>query len=91
MQLTGIHHLTAISANPAGNVDFYTRQLGMRLVKKTVNQDDVSAYHFFYADGAGSPGTDMTFFDWPAAPERPPAASPCPRRATTSSPPCSWT
>jgi glyoxalase family protein len=70
MQLTGIHHLTAISANAAGNVDFYTRQLGMRLVKKTVNQDDVSAYHFFYADGAGSPGTDMTFFDWPATPER---------------------
>jgi glyoxalase family protein len=70
MQFTGIHHLTAISANAKGNVDFYTRQLGMRLVKKTVNQDDVSAYHFFYADGAGSPGTDMTFFDWPAGPER---------------------
>jgi glyoxalase family protein len=70
MQLTGIHHLTAISANAKGNVDFYTRQLGMRLVKKTVNQDDVSAYHLFYADKLGSPGTDMTFFDWPAAPER---------------------
>ena len=70
MQLTGIHHLTAISANARGNVDFYTRQLGMRLVKKTVNQDDVSAYHLFYADKAGSPGTDLTFFDWPAAPER---------------------
>ena len=70
MQLTGIHHLTAISANARGNVDFYTRQLGMRLVKKTVNQDDVSAYHLFYADEAGSPGTDLTFFDWPAAPER---------------------
>jgi glyoxalase family protein len=70
MQLTGIHHLTAISANAKGNVDFYTRVLGLRLVKKTVNQDDLSAYHLFYADGLGSPGTDLTFFDWPAAPER---------------------
>jgi len=70
MQLTGIHHLTAISADAKANVDFYTRQLGLRLVKKTVNQDDVTAYHLFYADGLGSPGTDMTFFDWPAAPER---------------------
>jgi glyoxalase family protein len=70
MQLTGIHHLTAISANAKGNVDFYTGQLGLRLVKKTVNQDDVSAYHLFYADGLGSPGTDITFFDWPAAPEK---------------------
>jgi glyoxalase family protein len=70
IQLGGIHHLTAITAKAKANVDFYTRQLGMRLVKKTVNQDDVSAYHFFYADGAGSPGSDMTFFDWPAATER---------------------
>lgn len=70
MQLTGIHHLTAISADASGNLDFYTRVLGMRLVKKTVNQDDVSAYHLFYADGKGSPGTDLTFFDWPALPER---------------------
>src|SRR3990167_4646345 len=70
MQLTGIHHRTAISAKPKGSVDFYTRVLGLRLVKKTVNQDDVSAYHLFYADGLGSPGTDITFFDWPAAPER---------------------
>jgi glyoxalase family protein len=70
MQLTGIHHLTAITANARGNHDFYTRTLGMRLVKKTVNQDDVSAYHLFYADGAGSPGSDITFFDWPARPER---------------------
>jgi len=70
MQLTGIHHLTAISANASGNHDFYTRVLGMRLVKKTVNQDDVSAYHLFYADGLGSPGTDLTFFDWPVPPER---------------------
>ena len=70
MKLTGIHHLTAISANAKGNVAFYTGQLGLRLVKKTVNQDDVSAYHLFYADGLGSPGTDLTFFDWPAAQER---------------------
>ena len=70
MQLHGIHHLTAVSANARGNHDFYTRVLGMRLVKKTVNQDDVSAYHLFYADGAGSPGTDLTFFDWPVDRER---------------------
>jgi glyoxalase family protein len=70
MQLTGIHHLTAISAKPRENLAFYTGVLGMRLVKKTVNQDDVSAYHLFYADGKASPGTDLTFFDFPAAPER---------------------
>jgi glyoxalase family protein len=70
MQLTGIHHLTAISANPRDNLAFYTGMLGMRLVKKTVNQDDVSAYHLFYADGRANPGTDLTFFDFPAAPER---------------------
>lgn len=70
MQLHGIHHLTAVSADASGNHDFYTRILGMRLVKKTVNQDDVSAYHLFYADGLASPGTDLTFFDWPVGPER---------------------
>jgi glyoxalase family protein len=70
MQLTGIHHLTAISARPGDNLAFYTGLLGMRLVKKTVNQDDVSAYHLFYADGKANPGTDLTFFDFPAAPER---------------------
>jgi glyoxalase family protein len=70
MQLTGIHHLTAISARPRDNLAFYTGLLGMRLVKKTVNQDDVSAYHLFYADGEARPGTDLTFFDFPAAPER---------------------
>ena len=61
---TGIHHLTAITANAPGNVRFYTATLGMRLVKKTVNQDDTSAYHLFYADGLATPGTDMTFFEW---------------------------
>ena len=65
MQLTGIHHLTAISAKPRQNLAFYTGVLGMRLVKKTVNQDDVSAYHLFYADGRANPGTDLTFFDFP--------------------------
>jgi glyoxalase family protein len=70
MQLTGIHHLTAISAKPRQNLAFYTGLLGMRLVKKTVNQDDVSAYHLFYADGNANPGTDLTFFDFPVAPER---------------------
>jgi glyoxalase family protein len=70
MQLTGIHHLTAITANAPENKRFYTDMLGLRLVKKTVNQDDTSAYHLFYADGEATPGTDLTFFDWPAAPER---------------------
>jgi len=68
-QLTGIHHLTAVTADAPRNVAFYTRGLGLRLVKKTVNQDDTSAYHLFYADAQGSPGTDITFFDWPAQPE----------------------
>src|ERR1700761_5817459 len=70
MQLTGIHHLTAISARPRDNLAFYSGLLGMRLVKKTVNQDDVSAYHLFYADGKANPGTDLTFFDFRVPPER---------------------
>ncbi len=65
MQLNGLHHITAVSARITDNLDFYTNVLGLRLVKKSVNQDDVSAYHLFYADKLGSPGTDMTFFDWP--------------------------
>ncbi len=69
MKLTGIHHLTAISAQIRENHHFYTNTLGMRLVKRTVNQDDVSAYHLFYADAKGTPGTDLTFFDWPVARE----------------------
>ncbi|MDQ3813948.1 MAG: ring-cleaving dioxygenase [Armatimonadota bacterium] len=64
MELTGIHHLTAVSADIRENKRFYTQVLGMRLVKRSVNQDDVSAYHLFYADAVGSPGTDLTFFDW---------------------------
>ena len=70
MQLTGIHHLTAISADIRENHRFYTQTLGMRLVKRSVNQDDVSAYHLFYADAKGTPGTDLTFFDWPVPRER---------------------
>jgi glyoxalase family protein len=69
LKLNGFHHLTAITANARQNLAFYSGILGMRMVKKTVNQDDVSAYHLFYADGLASPGTDITFFDWPAAPE----------------------
>ena len=70
MELTGIHHLTAISAAIRENHHFYTRTLGMRLVKRSVNQDDVSAYHLFYADAKGTPGSDLTFFDWPVPRER---------------------
>ena len=64
MQLHGIHHLTAVSASIRENLRFYTGTMGMRLVKRSVNQDDVSAYHLFYADAVGTPGTDLTFFDW---------------------------
>ena len=70
MQLTGIHHLTAVSARIRDNHLFFTQTLGMRLVKRSVNQDDVSAYHLFYADAKGTPGTDLTFFDWPVPAER---------------------
>jgi glyoxalase family protein len=70
MNLTGIHHLTAVSAQIRENHRFYTQTVGMRLVKRSVNQDDVSAYHLFYADAQGSPGTDLTFFDWPVPRER---------------------
>jgi glyoxalase family protein len=65
MELHGLHHVTAVTGKAQANVDFYTRVLGMRLVKKTVNQDDVSAYHLFYGDEAGNPGTELTFFEWP--------------------------
>jgi glyoxalase family protein len=64
MQLGGIHHVTAVTGNASRNVAFYTQVLGMRLVKKTVNQDDVSAYHLFYGDDVGRPGFDLTFFEW---------------------------
>lgn len=70
MQLAGLHHLTAVTGDPRANFLFYTRTLGLRLVKKTVNQDDTSSYHLFYADGIGSPGSDITFFHWPSRPEQ---------------------
>jgi glyoxalase family protein len=75
MQLHGIHHLTAVSSSIRENLRFYTSTMGMRLVKRSVNQDDVSAYHLFYADAVGSPGTDLTFFDW---------AMPAEKRGTNS-------
>src|ERR671910_3714644 len=65
MELGGLHHLTAVTTEASENVAFYTEVLGLRLVKKTVNQDDVSAYHLFYGDELGRPGTEVTFFDWP--------------------------
>jgi glyoxalase family protein len=67
MRLEGIHHITAITGDAPRNVDFYTRVLGLRLVKKTVNQDDPTVYHLFYADEQGSPGSDLTFFEYPGA------------------------
>lgn len=70
MQLLGIHHLTAVSSRIRDNYRFYTQTLGMRLVKRSVNQDDVSAYHLFYADAKGTPGSDLTFFDWSVPLER---------------------
>ncbi len=68
MTLNGIHHISAVTGDARGNLDFYTRVLGLRLVKKTVNQDDPTAYHLFYADEHGSPGADLTFFEYPGAP-----------------------
>lgn len=68
MKVLGIHHVTAVSANIVDNLAFYTGVLGLRLVKKSVNQDDVSAYHLFYSDAVGTPGMDLTFFDWPSSP-----------------------
>jgi glyoxalase family protein len=65
--ISGIHHITAIAGDPQQNVDFYTGVLGLRLVKITVNFDDPEAYHFYYGDGHGRPGTILTFFSWPGA------------------------
>ena len=67
MKLEGIHHVTAITGDAPRNLDFYARVLGLRLVKKTVNQDDPTVYHLFYADEKGSPGADLTFFEYPGA------------------------
>jgi glyoxalase family protein len=68
VKLEGIHHVTAITGDAPQNVDFYARLLGLRLVKKTVNQDDPTVYHLFYADKRGSAGSDITFFEYPGAP-----------------------
>src|SRR3954471_7566321 len=67
MKLEGVHHVTAITADAPRNVDFYAGLLGLRLVKKTVNQDDPTVYHLFYADEQGDPGSDITFFEYPDA------------------------
>ena len=69
MKLEGIHHITAITENGQKNVDFYVGVLGLRLVKKTVNQDQPTVYHLFFADEEGSAGSDLTFFEFPGAPE----------------------
>lgn len=63
-QVTGLHHITAIATDPRQNLDFYTRSLGLRFVKKSVNQDDPGTYHLYYGDYAASPGTILTFFPW---------------------------
>jgi glyoxalase family protein len=65
--IPGIHHVTAIASDPGENLDFYTQTLGLRLVKRSVNQDDVSVYHLFYGDYSGNPGTSMTFFPYASA------------------------
>ncbi|MGA7266900.1 MAG: VOC family protein, partial [Aestuariivirga sp.] len=64
MGTTGIHHVTAIAGNARRNLDFYTRTLGLRLVKRTVNFDDPGTYHFYFGDAGGSPGSIITFFPW---------------------------
>src|SRR5438034_1091204 len=70
--LTGIHHVTCIAGDPQENLDFYAGVLGMRLVKKSVNQDVPDTYHLFYADAEGHPGADLTFFPWPQMPKMKP-------------------
>src|ERR1700693_5841414 len=67
MRLNGVHHVTAITGDAPANVNFYAGMLGLRLVKKTVNQDDPTVYHLFYADEQGNPGSDITFFEYPGA------------------------
>jgi glyoxalase family protein len=74
MELEGIHHITAMTADAQRNVDFYAGVLGLRLVKKSVNQDQTSVYHLFYADETGDPGSDITFFEYPGLPEGRPGA-----------------
>src|SRR5512135_1243415 len=68
IMIQGLHHITLISSNAQRTVDFYTRVLGLRLVKKTVNFDDPGSYHLYFGDETGRPGTAVTFFEWPNAP-----------------------
>ena len=74
MKLEGIHHITAITEDAQRNVDFYVGVLGLRLVKKTVNQDNPTVYHLFFADEGGDPGSDLTFFEYPGVPHGRPGA-----------------
>jgi glyoxalase family protein len=74
MKLEGIHHITAITADAQSNVDFYAGVMGLRLVKKTVNQDNPTVYHLFFADEKGSAGSDLTFFEFPGVPKGRPGA-----------------
>src|SRR6476646_11078036 len=69
MKLEGVHHITALTGDAQRNVDFYVGVMGLRLVKKSVNQDDPSVYHLFYADEKGDPGSDLTFFEYPGVPQ----------------------
>ena len=74
--MEGIHHVTAITGDARRNLDFYTRVVGLRMVAKTVNQDDPNVYHLFYGEERGRPGADLTFFEYPSAiPGRAGAAS----------------
>ena len=68
MKLEGVHHVTCITGDAPANVEFYAGELGLRMVKKTVNQDDPTVYHLFYADERGSAGADITFFEYPGSP-----------------------
>src|SRR5436309_4891756 len=66
-ELDGIHHISAITGDATKHLEFYVGVMGLRLVKKTVNQDDPTVYHLFYSDEEGSPGADITFFEYPGA------------------------
>ncbi len=81
--MSGIHHVTAIAGDPQKNFSFYTRDLGLRFVKKTVNFDDPATYHFYYGDETGRPGSILTFFPWEGAPGGPPR---CRRNASDDFP-----
>ncbi|TML73020.1 MAG: hypothetical protein E6G13_04130 [Actinobacteria bacterium] len=85
MKLDGIHHVTCITGDAPQNVDFYTRVLGLRLVKKSVNQDDPTVYHLFYADEAGDPGSDKMRFRSGPSGSRAPASRPRARRTRSAS------